>query len=73
MQVRYQRCCGIDGHKQTIVACVIGSREAGAVQRETRPFDAMTGDVKALSEWLKEKGVTPVARESTGGVLEAGG
>ena len=23
MQVVYERCCGIDVHKQTVVACVI--------------------------------------------------
>jgi len=66
MQVTYERCCGIDVHKKTIVACAIGPGPGGQAQKETRSFDTMTGDLKALAEWLKGLGITHVAMESTG-------
>lgn len=61
MEPVYERCCGLDVHKKTVVACVRTPRG-----RETRTFGTMTRDVLALSDWLAESQVTPVAMESTG-------
>ncbi len=66
MQVKYERCCGIDVHKDTVVACVIVSGPSGHVQKATRTFSTMTGELKALAQWLMENGCTHVAMESTG-------
>lgn len=57
----YERCCGLDVHKKTVVACV---RTLG--HAETRTFGTMTRDVLALADWLTECGVNHVAMESTG-------
>src|SRR5918992_1621024 len=57
----YERCCGLDVHKKTVVACV---RTLG--HAETRTFGTMTRDVLALADWLTACGVTHVAMESTG-------
>lgn len=57
----YERCCGLDVHKKTVVACV---RTLG--HAETRTFGTMTRDVLALADWLTECGVKHVAMESTG-------
>jgi transposase len=61
MEVVNPRCCGLDVHKKTVVACVITSEI-----RDTRTFFTMTSDLIKLKEWLKECGVTRVAMESTG-------
>jgi transposase len=66
MQVQYERCCGIDVHKQTVVACLIVPGPEGKPQKETRTFSTMTGDLTALGRWLQEQGCTHVAMESTG-------
>ena len=66
MQVVYRRCCGLDVHKKTVVACVLITREDGTVERQLRTFGTMTGDLLALSDWLDRHGVTHVALESTG-------
>ena len=66
MQVEYERCCGIDVHKETVVACVITPGADGKPIKATRTFNTMTGDLKALAAWLTEHGVTQVAMESTG-------
>ena len=61
MEVVCERCCGLDVHKKTVVACVMTPE-----RKETRTFSTMTGDLLKLREWLAERGVTHVAMESTG-------
>ena len=66
MNVLYERCCGIDVHKQTVVACVIVLDGAGKAVKETRTFGTMSADLQALATWLQTKGCTHVAMEATG-------
>ncbi len=61
MRALYERCCGLDVHKKSVVACVISPEG-----RETRTFGTMTADLLQLADWLLAKGVTAVAMESTG-------
>ena len=61
MEVVYERCCGLDVHKKTVVA-----RAVGGSGKETRTFGTMTRDLLALGDWLVEGGVSHVAMESTG-------
>lgn len=57
-----ERGCGIDVHKQVIVATVRGS----GIKKETRKFTAFTDSLQELKEWLTKLGITHVAMESTG-------
>jgi transposase len=66
MDVVYERCCGLDVHKRTVVACLLTSGEQGPPQKEVRTFGTMTTDVLALAEWLAGAGCTHVAMEGTG-------
>jgi transposase len=66
MEVKYERCCGIDIHKKSVTSCVIVPGEDGQPAKETRTYGTMTEELKGLSAWLKERGVTHVAMESTG-------
>jgi transposase len=66
MQVVYERCCGIDVHKQTVVGCVIVPGADGQPVKETRTFATMSEDLEALAGWLGGLGVTHIAMESTG-------
>jgi transposase len=66
MQVVYERCCGLDVHKRTVVACRIVPESRGQWRREIRTFGTMTQNLLALVDWLQEAGVTHVAMESTG-------
>jgi transposase len=61
VDVIYQRCCGLDVHKKSITACVITPEG-----KELKTFGTMTDDLVALVQWLKSKGCTHVAMESTG-------
>jgi transposase len=66
MDVVYERCCGLDVHKTSVVACLLISRSAGEPVRTVRTFGTMTGNLLALADWLAEVGCTHVAMESTG-------
>jgi len=66
MQVKYERCCGLDVHKDTVVACVIVSKSSGHVQKTIRTFATTTSGLRTLVQWLTETGCTQVAMESTG-------
>lgn len=65
MEVVYKRCCGLDVHKDTVVACVM-IREGKKVEKDIRTFGTMTADLVVLSDWLGAHQVTHVAMESTG-------
>ena len=60
MNVVHERCCGLDVHKKTVVACAITP-----VGKEIRTFDTMTDSLLAMAEWIVQLGCTHVAMEST--------
>jgi hypothetical protein len=66
MEVVYERCGGLDVHKQRVVACVVVSAPGGAARKAVRTFGTMTEDLERLAAWLAAEGVTHVAMESTG-------
>lgn len=66
MAVRYPRCCGLDVHKRTVVACLLTPGPGGRPCKEIRSFGTMTEDVLALADWLAAAGCTHGALESTG-------
>ena len=66
MEVVYPRCCGLDIHKQLVVACLITPGDDGAPRKEVRTFGTMTDDLLVLADWLVDAGCTHVAMESTG-------
>jgi transposase len=66
MHVLYPRCCGLDIHKKTVVACVLLTDPDGTDHRFVRTFGTMTADLLVLGDWLSFHAVTHVAMESTG-------
>lgn len=61
-------CCGLDIHKEIIVACLLkGPLEEGLKPRsEIREFGAQLKDLLDLRQWLEENDCRFVAMESTG-------
>jgi transposase len=66
MEPLYERCCGLDVHKRTVVACVVVPGPGRRPHKEVRTFGTMTDSLLALADWLAGHGVTHVALESTG-------
>ena len=62
MEIIIERGCGLDVHKETVVACIMGT----GIRKEIRTYTAMTNDLLRLKGWLQEAGITHVVMESTG-------
>jgi len=62
MQVVYPNAAGLDIGSSEIMVAIPPDREGETV----RGFGTYTPDLKQLADWLREKGVTHVAMESTG-------
>ena len=60
-----ERCCGLDVHRDTIVACImIGTDKI--VKKEIKKFGTMTEDIRQLLNWLQQNDIKHVVIESTG-------
>jgi transposase len=66
MEVLFERCCGLDIHKRTVVACLVVPGSTGAPTKDVRSFGTMTDELLQLADWLSAAGCTHVAMESTG-------
>jgi transposase len=66
METVIERCCGLDVHQGSVVACIIVTDQRRKPRREIRTFGTMTKDLEALRQWLESEGITHVAMESTG-------
>jgi transposase len=61
-------CCGLDVHKESIVACLLQGPLGNGLkpQSEVREFGTQLKDLLALRKWLEEHKCNHVAMESTG-------
>jgi transposase len=65
MEEIYERCCGLDVHRDSITACIMIGY--GTQKRKTiKTFPTFTRDIKELANWLKSSNIQHVAVESTG-------
>lgn len=65
MEEIYERCCGLDVHKDSVTACImIGNGRQK--RKEIKTFLTFTRDIRDLAKWLKECDIKKVAVESTG-------
>ena len=56
LTVVHARCCGIDVHKETVVACVRSAAgPGGAPANEVRTFGTTTKALLELGDWLAER------------------
>jgi transposase len=61
MEVLYERCCGLDVHKNTVVACVMITPANGRVKKSVCTFGTTTAELLALRDWLEIQQVTHLA------------
>ena len=52
MEVIHHCCCGLDVHKDTVVACVRRTGPDGSAARQVRTFATTTAGLLALGDWL---------------------
>jgi transposase len=66
MDQLYERCAGLDVHKDGIVACARLAGGGRKVDRSLERFGTTTLELLRLSQWLSDHGVTHVVMEATG-------
>jgi hypothetical protein len=66
MELLYEHCCGLDVHKNTVVACVMITPPKGRMKKSVRTFGTTTADILALRDWVDAQQVSHIAMESTG-------
>jgi transposase len=66
MEAIIEKCCGLDVHQATVVACVLVGDGEKRPKQLVRKFRTVGRDLRALRDWLTELEVTHVGMESTG-------
>jgi transposase len=66
MEAIVERCCGLDVHQATVVACLLVGPATGRARKDIRTFGTTTVELEELRKWLAEAGCTHAAMESTG-------
>jgi len=66
MEILHPVCCGMDVHKESVVACIRRAGENGEVTKEVATFGTTVLELLVLSDCLIAAGCKIVAMESTG-------
>ncbi len=66
MQDLLDICCGLDVHKETVVACLLKGSSEEKPESTTRTFSTLIPNLEQLKTWLEEENCRHVAMESTG-------
>ena len=59
-------CCGIDIHKNFVVACIVKTDKQGVTAYENHHFSPYTKGLKQLLKWLLDHNCKGACMESTG-------
>lgn len=66
MDTLFVRVAGLDVHLKAIQCAIRCRQDSGKLDAQVRSFGTMTRDLRALANYLQQKGVTHVAMEATG-------
>ena len=66
VDIVYPICCGMDVHKNFIVACIATTDDHSKTTHQIRRFSTFTGDLRRLADWLTANNCKDVCMESSG-------
>lgn len=66
LKIVYPICCGMDVHKDFLVACIATTNGEGLTSYRKKRFSTFTSDLRRCSVWLSENNCKDVCMESTG-------
>lgn len=66
METIVERCCGLDVHQATVVACLLAGPADSRPRKTIRTFGTTTSELEELRGWLLGEGCTHVGMESSG-------
>ena len=64
LKIVYKICCGIDVHKNFVVACIASTNNKGITTYERHRFSTYTRGLKDLLQWLLKHNCKDVCMES---------
>lgn len=66
MKLKYSICCGLDVHKNVIVATIVNTNSSGISEYIQKSFSTINSDIQKFHDWLIENNCYYVCMESTG-------
>ena len=66
LKIVYPVCCGMDVHRDFVIACVASTNSQGVTTYDSKRFSAYSGGLRDLAAWLREHNCKDVCMESTG-------
>ena len=66
LKIVYPICCGMDVHRDFVIACVAATNAQGVTSYESKRFSTFSGELRALRDWLAQRECKDVCMESTG-------
>ena len=66
MKLKYSICCGLDVHKNVIVATIVNTDSSGISEYIQKSFSTINSDIQKFHDWLIENNCYYVCMESTG-------
>ena len=66
LKIVHKICCGIDVHKNFVVACIATTNDKGVTTYKNRRSSTFTKGLKELLQWLLDHNCRDVCLESTG-------
>ena len=66
MKLKYPICCGLDVHKNVIVATIVITNKDGISEYRQKSFSTINSDIQRFHNWLIENHCYRVCMESTG-------
>ena len=66
MKLKYSICCGLDVHKNVIVATIVKTNSSGISEYIQKSFSTINSDIQKFHDWLIENNCYHVCMESTG-------
>ena len=66
MKLKYSICCGLDVHKNVIVATIVTTDKNGISEYNQKSLSTINSDIQKFHDWLIENDCYHVCMESTG-------
>jgi len=66
LRIVYPICCGVDVHRDFLVACIASTNKQGVTTYESKRFSTYTGQLREFGIWLLDRNCHDVCMESTG-------
>jgi len=66
LKIVYPICCGVDVHRDFLVACIASTNSQGVTTYESNRFSTYTGQLREFGQWLLDHDCNDVCMESTG-------